>query len=318
MKRFIVFISLVILIALGSYAWWENAISPVDPNDKNTIIFVVEKGQGAREISAKLKTEGIIKSPVAFFLKVRTQDLDKKIQAGNYCLSPSMTTQEVAQKLTNGGTCETKVKIIEGKRATEIAETLKTSISTYNPTWIYALVKNEGYLFPDTYFIPSDASIDTIVTQMRDNFDQKFAEVNTDNSKLSKSQIVILASLIEREASSDPEKPVIAGILTNRLSAEIALQVDATIQYAKGKNAMTEKWWEPVTLEEYKSVVSDYNTYLHAGLPPGPICNPGLASLRAAAAPANTNFLYYLHDKNGQIHYAKTIGEHEANIQKYL
>jgi UPF0755 protein len=318
MKRFIVFILLIIIIVLGSFLWWGNAISPADPNNKNTISFVAEKGQGVREIAAKLKTLGIIRSPVAFFLKIKIQGLDKNIQAGKYCFSPSMTMQEVTQKLINGGTCDIKVKIIEGKRATEIAEILKANISTYDPSWLYSLIKNEGYLFPDTYLIPADTNIETIITQMRDNFDQKYAAINTDNSKLGKSQIVILASLIEREASNDEEKPVIAGILTNRLSAGIALQVDATIQYAKGKNTTSEKWWEPVTIEEYKSVVSNYNTYLFTGLPPGPICNPGLASLSAAASPADTNYLYYLHDSNGQIHYAKTITEHEGNIRKYL
>lgn len=179
------------------------------------------------------------------------------------------------------------------------------------------LVPNEGYLFPDTYLIPKDATVEMIIKQMRDNFDQKYAEINVPNFKLTKPQIVILASLIEREAITDEERPIIAGILMNRLNAGIALQVDATIQYAKGQNPITKKWWEPVVLDEYKSVVSDYNTYLHAGLPSGPICNPGIKSLSAAANPANTNYLYYLHDKNRIIRYATTLQEHEMNIQKY-
>jgi UPF0755 protein len=225
--------------------------------------------------------------------------------------------QEITQKLTHGGVCDVTAKIIEGQRAAEIAEILKKSVPTYDFSWIAILVVNEGYLFPDTYRIPIDANIEGIITQMRDNFDSKYAEINTNNSKLTKSQIVTLASLIEREAITNEERPIIAGILMNRLNAGIPLQVDATIQYVKGKNLSTDKWWEPVTLAEYKSVVSDYNTYLHTGLPPGPISNPGFESLRAAASPADTDYLYYIHDKTGQIRYAKTLQQHNANIQRY-
>jgi len=203
-------------------------------------------------------------------------------------------------------------------RATEIAEIMKNNIPTYNSTWVNPLVMNEGYLFPAKYDFSKDTDIETIIKKMRNAFNQNFATINTNNSKLTKTQIVILASLIERESGKDPaEKPIIAGILMNRLNAGIPLQVDASIQYAKGQNLVTKKWWEPVTIEEYKSVISNYNTYLFAGLPPGPISNPGRDSLNAAANPADTDYLYYLHDKNGQIRYAKTLAEHEANIQKY-
>lgn len=126
-----------------------------------------------------------------------------------------------------------------------------------------------------------------------------------------------LASLIEREAITAEEKPIIAGILMNRLNAAIPLQVDATIQYAKGKNPNNKKWWEPVTLDEYKSVKSNYNTYQFAGLPPSPISNPGIDALFAAANPADTDYLYYLHDRNRKIRYAKTLEEHNENIEKF-
>jgi UPF0755 protein len=228
-----------------------------------------------------------------------------------------MSASEIAQNLTHG-TFDVEVLIKEGLRATEIAEILKDNIPTYNFTWINPLVMNEGYLFPAKYDFSKDTDIETIIKKMRNAFDQNFATINTDNSKLTKTQIVILASLIERESGKDPaEKPIIAGILMNRLNAGIPQQVDASIQYAKGQNPVTKKWWEPITIEEYKSVISNYNTYLFAGLPPGPISNPGRDSLNAAANPADTDYLYYLHDKNGQIRYAKTLAEHEANIQKY-
>lgn len=315
MKKLITVAILFAFIISGSLLWWNISASPVNPANKSAVIFVVQKGSGLKEISGKLETTGLIRSRIVFFLYARLNKFDEKIQAGDFRLSPSMSVSEIAQNLTHG-TLDIWITIPEGKRALEIAETLRTKIPTYNSSWVNILISNEGYLFPDTYLIPKDTDIDMIVRQMRGNFDQKYSGINVANSKLTKPQIVILASLIEREAITNTEKPIIAGILLNRLGQEMALQVDAAIQYAKGQNIINKKWWEPVTLDEYRSVVSDYNTYLHAGLPPGPISNPGLEALKAAASPAETNYLYYLHDKNGSIRYAKTLQEHNANIEK--
>lgn len=316
MKKLIIVTLLLIIVIFGSMLWWKNGVSPADPNNKEFVIFVVQKGSGLKEIASRLETAGLIENRVIFFLYTRLGKFEEKIQAGDFRLSPSMDIGEIARNLTHG-TLDIWITVPEGKRATEIAETLKEKIPTYNSLWVNILALNEGYLFPDTYLIPKDADIEMITSQMKGNFDRKYAGINVSNSKLTKSQIVILASLIEREAITDAEKPIIAGILLNRLNAGMVLQVDATIQYAKGQNRSNKKWWETVTLEEYKGVVSDYNTYLFVGLPPGPISNPGLEALRAAASPADTDYLYYLHDKNRQIRYAKTLKEHNANIEKY-
>lgn len=316
MKKFFIIIALLVIIAIGSLLWWKNGLSPANSANKNSVIFVIQKGSGLKEIAAKLETTGLIKNRIIFFLYARLNRFEEKIQAGDFRLNQSMTAQEIAENLTHG-TLDIWITIPEGKRAAEIAEVLREKIPTYDQSWISALVLNEGYLFPDTYLIPKDANIQMVIDQMRNNFDRKYSEIDTSNSKLAKPQIVILASLIEREAITNSEKPIIAGILTNRLNAGIALQVDATIQYAKGQSTINKKWWEPVTLEEYKSVISDYNTYLHAGLPPGPISNPGLEALRAGANPVETEYLYYLHDKDQKIRYAKTLQGHNANIEKY-
>jgi len=316
MKKLIIVAILLIVVIFGSVIWWKKGISASDPNNKNSIIFVVKPGDGVREISNRLKKQGLIKSPIVFFLLVKQLGIDKKIEAGDFRLSPSMTAQEIAENLTHG-TLDIWITVPEGKRATEIAEILKEKIPSSDPSWLNILKSHEGYLFPDTYLIPKDANIEMITNQMRGNFDKKYAGINTSNSGLTKKQIVILASLIEREAITDAEKPIISGILVNRLNAGIALQVDATIQYAKGQNLSNKKWWEPVSIEEYKSVISNYNTYLHPGLPPGPISNPGLEALRAAASPADTDYLYYIHDKDQKIRYAKTLSEHNNNIEKY-
>lgn len=316
MRRLIVVFLLFIIAVFGSFLWWKNGLSPINSANKESVIFVVKKGSGLKEIAGNLETAGLIKNRVIFFLYARLNKLEDKIQAGDFRLSQSMTAQEIANNLMHG-TLDVWITVPEGKRASEIAEILKEDIPTYQDSWKNVLVMNEGYLFPDTYLIPKDANIEMIANQMRDNFEEKYFKINATNSKLTKSQIVILASLIEREAITDAEKPIIAGILLNRLNSGMALQVDATIQYAKGKNRLSSKWWEPVMTEEYKSIKSDYNTYLFTGLPPGPISNPGLETLKAAASPTETNYLYYLHDKNRIIRYARTLQEHNANIEKY-
>lgn len=316
MKRLTAVLILLIITIVGGILWWKNGVSAVDPKSKDSAIFVVQKGMGVKEISNTLKEKGLIKSSVVFFLLVKQLGIDKKIEAGDFRLSPSMSASEIGENLTHG-TLDIWVTVPEGKRAAEIAEILKEKIPTYDSTWAVTLGSQEGYLFPDTYLIPRDADIEMVVSQMRINFDQKYTTLDTSNTKLTQEEIVILASLIEREAITDEEKPIIAGILINRLNAGMALQVDATIQYAKGKNPTNKKWWEPVTLEEYKSVISDYNTYLFTGLPPRPISNPGLEAIRAAASPADTDYLYYLHDKDGKIRYAKTLSGHNANIEDF-
>lgn len=316
MKRLIVVLILLIIIIVGGMLWWQNGMSPVDPQSRKSLIFVVQKGDGVKEISNRLKGKGLIRSRIVFFLLVRQLGLDKKIEAGDFRLNASMNALQIAQNLTHG-TLDIWITVSEGKRATEIAEILKEKMHTYDSSWPNILATSEGYLFPDTYLIPKDANIKMVVNQMRGNFEQKYATLDLSNSKLTQKEIVILASLIEREAITDAERPIIAGILLNRLNAGMALQVDATIQYAKGQNISNKKWWEPVTLEEYKTVRSNYNTYLFAGLPPGPITNPGLEALSAAVSPAKTNYLYYLHDKDRQIRYAKTLAEHNANIEKF-
>ncbi|MDO8659593.1 MAG: endolytic transglycosylase MltG [Candidatus Parcubacteria bacterium] len=316
MKRLTIVLALLAVMILGGILWWKNGLSPTNLADKENKIFVIAKGSGLKEIANKLENEGLIRNRIVFFLYTRLGRFENKIQAGSFRLNPSMTSEEIAQNLTHG-TLDVWITIPEGKRTSEIAETLKEEMYAYDSSWKSILVAHEGYLFPDTYLIPKDAEIDTILNQMLNNFDAKYATLNTSSSKMKKEEIVIIASLIEREAITDAEKPIIAGILVNRLNLGMALQVDATIQYAKGQNPSSKKWWEPVTFEEYKSVKSDYNTYLFPGLPPGPISNPGIESLRAAAFPSETDYLYYLHDKNGKIRYAKTFAEHNANIEKF-
>ena len=315
MKKSYVALAILLFSVIVSLLWWTSGSTPANKNDKTPKIFVIEKGQGVRIIAKNLKDQGLIKDPVVFFLITKKLGLDSKIEAGDFRLFASMTAEQIANELTHG-TLDIWVTIPEGHRALEIADTLRRTMPSYDSSWDDKLVQNEGYLFPDTYLIPRDANIETIITIMRNQtFDVRYKTLDIKRTDLSQEEIVTVASLIEREAKHPEDRPLIASVIYNRLDIGMALQIDATVQYAKGQ--VKGNWWPEITQDEYTSVKSPYNTYLNPGLPPTPIANPGLSSLQAAADPADTPYLYYITDKNGINRYAKTLAEHQANIQKY-
>lgn len=288
MKRLAIVLILLIIIILGGIFWWNNGLSPANPSENESKIFVVAKGSGLKEIANKLKNEGLIKNRIVFFLYTRLGKFDKKIEAGDFRLSPSMTALEIAQNLTHG-TLDIWVTVPEGKRAAEIAEILKGKIPTYDQSWFLILTQNEGYLFPDTYLIPKDADITMIVSQMRNNFETKYASLDTSKTKLSKDGVVTLASFVEREAKFPEDRPLVASVLLNRLEIGMKLDIDATVQYALGYSKEEENWWRKnLTFEDLK-ISSPYNTYRNAGLPPTPIANPGIDALKAIINPNDTN-----------------------------
>ncbi|OGH16451.1 MAG: hypothetical protein A3C30_04645 [Candidatus Levybacteria bacterium RIFCSPHIGHO2_02_FULL_40_18] len=311
-KLFIAFI-LLGLLAAGTFAYWTIGNRPANLSDKSTKIFVIQKGESIREVGSSLKREGLIKDPVVFFLYIKLYGQDRKIQAGDYRLSSSMTLAAVIDELGHGK-LDRWITIPEGYRAEEIADVLEKNIPSYDESWREELNKNEGYLFPDTYLIPRDADIDMVISTMKNNFNHKIQEAGLTLTDQNLSRTIILASLIEREAKINEEKPLIAGVISNRLKRGMALDIDATIQYVKGS---PDKWWPQITSSDYKSADSLYNTYLYSGLPPGPIANPGIEAIKAAQNPQSHSYYFYIHS-GGKIYPAKTIEEHQKNIQKYL
>jgi UPF0755 protein len=315
MKKVFVLVVLIIIFLMAGIFWWNNGIGTVDPKDKSYKIFVISPGLGIRKIASDLKAQNLIRDPTVFFLLLKQSGLDKKIQAGDFRLSPSMTAQEIAENLTHG-TIDIWITIPEGQRAQEVANTLSQKIPTYDGEWLKLLAENEGYLFPDTYLIPRNADINQIINIMRINFDKKFATLKN-NANLSKNQIVIIASMIEREAKYEEDRPLVASVILNRLNISMPLQIDATVQYALGYSKEEKTWWKKnLTLADLK-VKSPYNTYENNGLPEAPISNPGLDSLLAVISAPQTNYLYYISDKTGHNHYAETVEEHNLNIKKY-
>lgn len=315
MKKIIIFLFIVLLISIGAYFWWQNGIASVDLNDASKKTIVVRAGEGTREIISDLKKQGLIRDPIVAFLLMKKMGIEGKIQAGVFYLSSSMTAGEILQNLQTGK-FDIAITIPEGKRAEEIADTLKHNYTGFTEEWRAKLNSQEGYLFPDTYYFPRDASIEQIIGIMRKNFDKKYAEV-INNTPLTQGEIVVIASMIEREARHAQDRSLVSSVIHNRLNIGMKLDIDATVQYSLGYDPAGQTWWKKNLTAEDLHVNSVYNTYNNAGLPPGPICNPGLASLIAAANPGQTEYLYYLTDKNGVNHYASTLEEHNQNIQKY-
>jgi len=204
--------------------------------------------------------------------------------------------------MREGKVQEYLVTIPEGWRLTQIDEYLAEKKIIKAGELIKIASADEGYLFPDTYRLPLDIKPEEIRKMMIDNFNKKTSQYKID------SQTVILASIVEREAKFDEDRPKIAGLYLNRLEQNMKLEADPTVQYAKGS-------WDPITTADYKNVISPYNTYLFAGLPPGPICNPGLKSIEAVLYPQKDGFLYFFHKADGHAVYSATQQEHEAKLK---
>lgn len=325
MKRLPLFALLFILLILTPVAlnlYYKLQLAPV-AKQESAQIFVVKPGQPVVQIAQKLKEAGLIKNALAFRLLVAQMGIGKSIQAGDFRLSPHLTAQEIATELTHGA-IDIWITFPEGIRIEEIADIIEAKLKLptndkyqFDKKEFITLAK-EGHMFPDTYLIPKDTTAQAVVDRLTQTFSQKVDQKLLDSDNFSSEEIIILASLIEREAKTNEERPIIAGILLNRFNAGIALQVDAAVQYAKGYDVASDSWWPQITQDDYRNVKSLYNTYLHFGLPPGPIANPGIESIRAAANPSDTPHLYYLHDAEGKIHYAETIEEHQKNIQEFL
>lgn len=318
LKRFnlpILFLVLTILVAC--FFWWRWAVTPLNSGSAFTQTFVVKKGESLSSIAVRLEETQLIRNSIAFKIFVLSKGLSTKIQAGTFSLSPSLSSDEIAYTLTRG-TADIWLTFPEGWRREEVAQRLGSKLDNFNLIEFLNLTKGkEGELFPDTYLVPKQASSSMVLKLFEKNFSLKFdrtLEKEAQKAGLSKKEVLILASLIERETKSDEDRAIVAGILIKRGENDWPLQIDATVQYILGKKG---NWWPQINGGDLK-IDSLYNTYKNKGLPPGPICNPGLASIKAVLYSQKTDFWFYLSDKTGKMHYAKTNGEHNNNIRKYL
>jgi UPF0755 protein len=278
--------------------------------------ITINNGQSLFSISKELSNDGVIRSRRAFEMLVMTFGSDSHISEGEYYFERPVSVVEVAMHIAGRqfGIDRKKVTFPEGFSNKEMATRLDATFDTFDTELFLSLAKgHEGYLFPDTYgFFPSTTP-DVMVAALKKNFEKKTEPLQKDfdSSKRSRADIIVMASIIEKEAAGDSDRAIVSGILWNRIDAGIPLQVDAPFLYLVGKES------KDLTRKDL-ALDSPYNTYIHKGLPPTPINNPGLAAITAALHPEPSAYFYYLHDKNGMIHYAKTYAEHKKNIQKYL
>jgi UPF0755 protein len=297
-----IFVFLSLLFSLMFLFLWGIFL----PKEKisSSKIFSVEKGQGLFEIGKNLEKEKLIKSKIFFDFYVILIGKEKNLQAGKYFLSPSMNIPQIAQKIILGDIAKVKITIPEGFTVKEIEERLGIKLPGENL---------EGYLFPDTYYFPIGVSGEEIVRTMRKNFEKKISPYKKEIEKSGRSlqEIITMASLLEKEVKTKEEKEIASGILWKRLKAGIPLQVDATINYITGKKTTK------ISFEDLQ-IDSPYNTYKYKGLPPTPICNPGLESILAALYPKESEYWYYLSTPEGKTLFFKTLEEHNLAKEKYL
>lgn len=300
------------------------------------VLITVEEGQSAESIGRELADAGIIRSGRLFEVLVGLRGVSGALEAGEYEFTPGMATLTVVDRIASGRTASNRVVIPEGRRAEEVARILDDAgvveadaflaaltVSQYQQPFLADLPGDslEGFLFPAGYEFSRQTTPQEAVDMLLRGFQENVAStLQMAGQPLTLFEVVTLASIVEREAVVPEERPVIASVFLNRLQAGIPLQADPTAQYAIAADpASVEQfgyWKQGLTLDDLR-FDSPYNTYVYPGLPPGPICNPGLSSVEAVVRPASTAYLYFVARDDGTHVFAETLEEHLANVERY-
>ena len=333
MKKLLIILAIILSSVVG---WYEFSLRPVDAADDSRRPVTILSGLSVGDIGGVLEKRDIIRSARAFSLYVRLHGLSTALQAGDFLLQKSQSVPQIVATLQSGKSAEISVTIPEGFTVADIDALLvqkglitagaftacaqMCDFSGYHflPA-VGAIAKRggkvEGYLFPDTYLVfRQNFNADEFLKRLLDTFRKRVVSGLANDLATSKHalhEIMTMASLIEEETKTDEERPVVSGILWKRLTAKAGLGVDATIRY------VLEKPVDVLTRADL-DVDSPYNLRKYRGLPPGPIANPGMASIKAALHPQESTYWYYLHGKDGIIRYAETNDEHNRNKVLYL
>jgi UPF0755 protein len=319
----IIIFSFFIFIAITIY---NNLTVTVNTQESS---LYIESGSGLKEISSQLKDKKIISSAEYFTLYTKLKGLENKIQAGKFKIPPNINIDTLLKKLQEPEQEYIKITIPEGYTVYQIAEELEKNNLINKEKFLEIatngvsnfdididsdniLYKLEGYLFPDTYYIPNGFKEKEIIDVILKRFDEVFTDKYRERAKalgLSINEILTIASLIEKEAANDSERKTIAGVIYNRLENNMLLQIDASVIYGitKGEGHISRLLYKDL---ESNSV---YNTYKYKGLPPGPIASPGISSIEAALYPEEHGYFYYVFDNNKHV-FSKTYKEHLKNI----
>lgn len=342
MLRVLLFLSGIVLLigmaAAGSFLW-DGYVSSRAVSTNESIRVVIPQGTSVGQIARILKEKEIIQHPFFFKLFVQMRSAESSVQAGTFALQPGTSFQSLLGSLSNARSQEVQMTLPEGLTAKQIGALVTSAFAHIDETsWLTRVEQAgsltftgsdilkgipvgqglEGYLFPDTYRLRSDADAQAVIETLVVTLKRRLAENNIvvpDHLVMENSMtfhdVLTLASIVEREVQSAEDMARVADIFLKRLKMGMALQADSTVNYIIGGKKMA------VSLEETQ-VNSPYNTYKYLGLPPGPISNPGIKAIRAVLQPMETKNLYFLTIPSGEVIYAKTFDEHVANKYKYL
>lgn len=302
----------VLFVCLVSLAYSIEILGTPHPEFPVGRDITVSEGLTQNEITELLKHEGVVRSSLYLYLYLAQNYPEEFVKAGTYRFPRAMTTGEVAESLVSGenGSPLLRFTLPEGFHAGELTSYLPEHLKDGSGLNLREL---EGYLFPDTYFVSRETTLEEVVELLRATFEEKLAPLREEiaESGFTEAEVITLASILEREANDLESKKLVSGILQNRLEIGMPLQVDAVFDYLLGKTSAE-------LTEEDLNLDSPYNTYRYAGLPPGPIANPGLESVMAVLEPTETDYFYYLTGDDGVFHYAETFEEHKQNKAKHL
>jgi UPF0755 protein len=297
-------------------------------------LFQIEPGESIASIGARLEEEGLIRETSAFRSYLIYSGLDTQIQAGKFLIDPKQNIIEIVNFLRDATSSVVNFGILPGWRLEEIAALLPTSGLNIDPQEFISRAKNpvgislpqdmnelsslEGFLYPDIYEVGRETSTEKLLMIFTQNFDEKVNGVMREGflqQGLTLYQAVTLASIVEREAMIEEEQPMIASVFLNRLQVGMNLESDPTVQYSAGYNPVQDTWWTNPLSADDLAINSPYNTYLYPGLPPTPICNPGISALEAVAFPATTDYYYFQAacDGSGRHNFARSFEEHLQN-----
>lgn len=326
-KIFLLAILTVVVILLVAKKSYDAVIEQPNSDSTDKITFEITSGESVDSIVQKLVDQGILKEKWANYFRIylKLNDISQRIQAGTYEIPKNLSITEIAETIQQARGLDIWITIPEGLRKDEIADILAKEFTeegniafnkndflafTMDETFIstlgfpYTLKNLEGYLYPDKYAFSNTATTQETLKIFIDNFQKKVGIKDSYED-------LIIASMVEREGYTSSDRPMIADIIKRRLEEGWLLQIDATLLYP-------EKDWKHVITDLDKKKDNPYNTYKYAGLPPTPICNPGLEAINATRNPQSNNFYFYIHDKDGNVHYAETLTEHNKNVEKYL
>lgn len=299
--------------AVATYAYTLNK----PPRDFVTPTAVtVEPGTSIKAITAQLEEASVIRSQSLLYYILSFFYEPSDVKASTYIFDTPLTTMQVAKRLVAGDFTNDLVRFthIEGERATSIADNAEATLINFDKArFLERAVPLEGKLYPETYHIPKTFTADELIDIMLQTFAEKTQNIQPliDSHNLTLDEVLILASILEREANSPESMKIVSGILQGRMDAGMPLQADASIEYILNKPL------KDLTPDDLK-VDSPYNTYVNRGLPPTPIGNPGIDAIMAALQPEQTDYVYYITDNDGNFHYATTYDEHLDNIEMYL